>query len=197
MFLEKGVLKICNKFKGEHPYRTNCDFKCDSCVYRGDFDVFHVNVTYGLSLGLISITIHSILVWMGKSPHIWYMKKIISFYAYDTNDMESVKMFFFFNIARVSKAEERMQLEHKSVTSVISQAKNVEQQLVTQQEQLVSKENQLAIQIQRLQEEVRFIISFIFLLGKWNILLCQSSCLLFLISTVMSCVPPGSIPEMR
>ena len=94
------------------------------------------------------------------------MKKILSFYAYDTNDMESAKMFFFFNIARVSKAEERMQLEHKSVTSVISQAKNVEQQLVTQQEQLVSKENQLAIQIQRLQEEVRFILSFIFLLGK-------------------------------
>ena len=77
-----------------------------------------------------------------------------------------LKCFFFFNIARVSKAEERMQLEHKSVTSVISQAKNVEQQLVTQQEQLISKENQLAIQIQRLQEEVRFIISFIFLLGK-------------------------------
>ena len=77
-----------------------------------------------------------------------------------------LKCCFFFNIARVSKAEERMQLEHKSVTSVISQAKNVEQQLVTQQEQLVSKENQLAIQIQRLQEEVRFIISFIFLLGK-------------------------------
>ena len=50
-----------------------------------------------------------------------------------------------FNIARVSKAEERMQSEHKSVTSVISQAKNVEPQLVKQQEQLVSKENQLAI----------------------------------------------------
>ena len=55
-----------------------------------------------------------------------------------------------------------MQLEHKSVTSVISQAKNVEQQLVTQQEQLVSKENQLAIQIQRLQEEVGLITSLIF-----------------------------------
>ena len=59
-----------------------------------------------------------------------------------------------------------MQLEHKSVTSVISQAKNVEQQLVTQQEQLVSKENQLAIQIHRLQEEVGLIISFIFFIRQ-------------------------------
>ena len=91
MFLEKDVLKICNKLHTERIVISSV-----IRVYTGAiFDVFHVNVTYGVSFGLISKTIHSILVWMGKSPHIWYMKKIISFYVYDTNDMESVKMFFF------------------------------------------------------------------------------------------------------
>ena len=47
-----------------------------------------------------------------------------------------------------------MDIEQKSVTNLISQAKQVELQLVGQQEQSKSKESQLTLKVQRLQEEV-------------------------------------------
>ena len=46
-------------------------------------------------------------------------------------------------------------MEQKNVGNILSQAKQIEMQLIQQQEQLVSKDGQLAIQVHRLQEEVR------------------------------------------
>ena len=47
-----------------------------------------------------------------------------------------------------------MEVENKSMSNILSQAKQVETQLVNQQERLNSREAQLGIQVQKLQEEV-------------------------------------------
>ena len=47
-----------------------------------------------------------------------------------------------------------MDMENKSMSNILSQAKQVETQLVNQQERLTSKEAQLHLQVQKLQEEV-------------------------------------------
>ena len=57
-------------------------------------------------------------------------------------------------LARVSKNEERLEMEQKALSNVVSQAKTVELTLVGQHEQLASRETQLIMQVQRLQEEV-------------------------------------------
>ena len=46
-------------------------------------------------------------------------------------------------------------MEHKSMSNVVSQAKQVELQIVHQQEGLVSREAQLVLQLTKLQEDVR------------------------------------------
>ena len=56
---------------------------------------------------------------------------------------------------RVGKTEERMEMENKSMSNILSQAKQVETQLVNQQERLSSKEAQLHMQVQKMQEEVK------------------------------------------
>ena len=49
--------------------------------------------------------------------------------------------------------------------NIVTQAKHIEMQLIQQQEQLVSKDGQLAIQVHKLQEEVKlFVLKFSFLL---------------------------------
>lgn len=55
---------------------------------------------------------------------------------------------------RVTKTEERMEMEQKSMTQVLSQAKQVELQLATQQEGMVNRETQLVLQLQKIQEDV-------------------------------------------
>lgn len=47
-----------------------------------------------------------------------------------------------------------MEMENKSLSNILSQAKQVETQLVNQQEKLNNKESQLHMQVQKLQEEV-------------------------------------------
>ena len=48
-----------------------------------------------------------------------------------------------------------MALESNSVSSVVNQAKQVEVILTTQHEQMITREQKLAMQVQRLQEEVK------------------------------------------
>ena len=48
-----------------------------------------------------------------------------------------------------------MEIENKSMSNILSQAKQVETQLINQQERLNSKEAQLHMQVQKMQEEVR------------------------------------------
>lgn len=48
-----------------------------------------------------------------------------------------------------------MEMENKSMSNILSQAKQVETQLVNQQERLSSKEAQLHMQVQKMQEEVK------------------------------------------
>eukprot|EP00111_Clytia_hemisphaerica_P016773 TCONS_00049746-protein len=55
---------------------------------------------------------------------------------------------------RVGKNEERMEMENKSMSNILSQAKQVETQLVNQQERLSAKETQLHMQVQKLQDEM-------------------------------------------
>lgn len=59
-----------------------------------------------------------------------------------------------FFLDRVSKTEERMEMENKSISNILSQARQVETQLVNNQEKLSAKESQLHLQVQKLQEEV-------------------------------------------
>ena len=47
-----------------------------------------------------------------------------------------------------------MELENKSMSHVISQAKQIEVQLINQQENLSNREQQLMLQVTKLQEEV-------------------------------------------
>ena len=51
-----------------------------------------------------------------------------------------------------------MEMENKSMSNILSQAKQVETQLVNQQERLSAKETQLHMQVQKLQDEVGFVI---------------------------------------
>ena len=62
-------------------------------------------------------------------------------------------------LGRVANTEEKMEMEHKSMASVVSQAKQVELQIIHQQEGLVSREAQLFVQLTKLQEEVSSLVS--------------------------------------
>ena len=56
--------------------------------------------------------------------------------------------------ARVSKNEERFDVENKTMANILSQAKQIELQLMSKQEQLASRDGQNTLYFHRLQEEV-------------------------------------------
>lgn len=76
-------------------------------------------------------------------------------------------------LGRVTKTEERMEMEQKSMTQVLSQAKQVELQLATQQEGMVNRETQLVLQLQKIQEDVSILKTEKELARKQNVQLSQ------------------------
>ncbi|XP_057310394.1 protein PFC0760c-like isoform X2 [Hydractinia symbiolongicarpus] len=76
-------------------------------------------------------------------------------------------------LGRVTKTEERMEMEQKSMTQVLSQTKQVELQLATQQEGMVNRETQLVLRLQKIQEDVSILKTEKELARKQNVQLSQ------------------------